>query len=124
MSRAVHRPTAIREILNNVCRSVQWGGGVGVPAEERMDAALEALRIELTTEGVVVEASIDRELRLCVKIRASRWSTELEQGLLRALEGTDSPVARLLIADWSEICAACQAASDTGKPAIYPPADR
>ena len=67
-------------------------------------------RLSLQVPGVALSAWITSDMRLDLEVEVTGWDTEVERALYDQLDHSQSPVAGLLLWEWSELRRTCAAA--------------
>lgn len=104
------RSAAIRELFRDLCRTVQWSGDPSTSIDDRLADAILHQQLAIEAEGISMTVAISEEMRLAVRVEIEdEFDPLLEAALHEALEEVNSPLARLVLADWDQFCTACRA---------------
>jgi hypothetical protein len=93
----------LRSLLDDVCRTVRWTAPLAAGPDETLREAFRALELRVAVKDGELIASVDDEMTLRIRVSASRWSGALERALHDGLKQSGSPLAELVLLDWSEI---------------------
>ena len=110
---SAHEPTeresAINELLRGVCLALQWSvDRSGTPAE-RVAKAIAHFQLHIDMDGVAMSVALSEDLQVCVEVHLEDQLTEDHESALRAaLIQCDSPVARLVLAEWRVFVGTCR----------------
>lgn len=103
------RSAAIRELFRDLCRTVQWSDP-SASIDDRLADAILHQQLAIEAEGISMTVAISEEMRLAVRVELEdEFDPLLEAALHEALEEVNSPLARLVLADWDQFCTACRA---------------
>jgi len=105
------RRQLIQRLLEAACRSAVWNTTSTLPLADRLSDALSANQLEVTAAGTTLTAWINDDVQLLIRVRITRgWTSDVEEALYATLRQQGSLVASLLLAEWTELCSACESA--------------
>lgn len=109
LERGLLEEAFIRRAIALACTATHWSVQRTLPVSERWARAIEEHRISVDGGGIAVEAWLDANVDLWVRVHiACGWSADEEKLLFDTIDEHPSLVAGLLVIHWPSVRAMCQ----------------